>query len=100
MWGEGSEGYSEDVIRAYMCRYAIPTRLGHDATDEDIARIQTGGPNGWRNDNTLNYWNAVSRAMTEIKNGMTGNKPPANSMSGKVYPSMVSQTQSVKLCML
>ena len=38
--------YSENVIRAYVGRYATHSRLGHVPTDEDFARIHCGGPNG------------------------------------------------------
>ena len=56
--GQGSKEYSERVIQAYMNRYATERRLDHPVTDEDIARIHNGGPNGFRrNDgNTLKYW--------------------------------------------
>lgn len=52
--GEGSEVYSEMVIQAYMDRYANENRLGRPATDEDIARIHNGGPNGY---NVTAHWN-------------------------------------------
>ena len=35
------------MIPSYMDRYTIETRLGHPATDEDMARIHNGGPNGY-----------------------------------------------------
>ena len=46
-----------------MCRYATKERLGHDATNEDIARIHNGGPNGWRSSSTEGYWRKVSAAQ-------------------------------------
>ena len=57
--GWGSYAYSEMVIQAYMDRYATERRLGHPATDEDIARIHNGGPNGFRKRSTLKYWRKV-----------------------------------------
>ena len=57
--GAGSYAYSERVIQAYMDRYATERRLGHPATDEDIARIHNGGPNGYRRHSTLKYWRKV-----------------------------------------
>ncbi len=63
--GGGSEGHSEDVIRSYMKRYATAKRLGHPPTDEDIARIHNGGPNGYKNPNTDKYWKKVQEAMAE-----------------------------------
>lgn len=63
VWGRGSEQYSEEVIKNYMGRYATEARLGRPPTDEDIARIHNGGPNGYKNPNTIGYWNKVLRAM-------------------------------------
>ena len=57
--GPGSNAYSKMVIQAYMDRYATERRLGHPATDEDIARIHNGGPNGFRKHSTLKYWRKV-----------------------------------------
>ena len=57
--GPGSCAYSEMVIQAYMDRYATEARLGRTATEEDIARIHNGGPNGYQEDSTLPYWNLV-----------------------------------------
>ena len=57
--GPGSMEYSRRVIQAYMDRYATGARLGHPATDEDIARIHNGGPNGYKRDSTLGYWEKV-----------------------------------------
>lgn len=61
--GIGSEAYSERVMRAYMGRYATRSRLGREPTDEDIARIHNGGPNGWKNANTEAYWKKVQKEM-------------------------------------
>lgn len=57
--GWGSYAYSEMVIQAYMDRYATERRLGHPATDEDIARIHNGGPNGYRKPSTVKYWRKI-----------------------------------------
>ena len=59
----GSMEYSRRVIQAYMNRYATEARLGHPATDEDIARIHNGGPNGYRKDSTLGYWEDVKEHL-------------------------------------
>mmetsp|Transcript_17324 Transcript_17324/g.34937 ORF Transcript_17324/g.34937 Transcript_17324/m.34937 type:complete len:117 (+) Transcript_17324:88-438(+) len=61
--GPGSTAYSEKVIQAYMNRYATRARLGHDPTDEDIARIHNGGPNGYKKQATVSYWEKVKNAM-------------------------------------
>ena len=57
--------YSESVIRAYMSRYATERRLGRTVTNEDIARIHNGGPNGWNNSNTQGYWDKVSNQLNK-----------------------------------
>ena len=64
VWGTGSEAYSELVIMSYMGRYATPGRLERQPTNEDIARIHNGGPNGYMRDSTLPYWNLV---MAELQ---------------------------------
>ncbi len=61
--GAGSEAYSEKVIESYMGGYATERRLGRQPTDEDIARIHNGGPNGYKYDSTLGYWEKVKDAM-------------------------------------
>ena len=63
LWGERSIHYSEQVLTSYVSLYATFDRLGHTPTDEDIARIHHGGPDGWRDLSTLNYWRKVSDAM-------------------------------------
>ena len=59
--GAGSQQYSEKVMQAYMNKYATKRRLGHEPTDEDIARIHNGGPNGYREQGTMAYWNKVKK---------------------------------------
>ena len=51
--------YSKKVVRAYMARYAVQRRLGRVPTDEDIARLHNGGPNGHKKSATIPYWNKV-----------------------------------------
>ena len=63
VWGQGSEEYSERVLRSYMGGYATRRRLGRQPTDEDIARIHNGGPNGYKNPKTLSFWKKVKEAM-------------------------------------
>ena len=67
VYGPGSMDYSERVMQSYMNRYATVRRLGRQATDEDIARIHNGGPNGYRNPNTLQYWRKVQSYLPLIK---------------------------------
>ena len=66
VWGKDSEAYSEEVIRSYMGRYATQQRLGRPPTNEDIARIHNGGPNGYKRTATDSYWEKV---MSQLRNG-------------------------------
>ena len=61
--GPGSTEYSEEVMKSYMDRYATESRLGRKPTDEDIARIHNGGPNGYKKDCTLEYWKRVEKNL-------------------------------------
>ena len=63
LMGPGSFAYSEQVMQSYMDRYATARRLGHEPTDQDIARIYNGGPNGYRRRNTLAYWVKVQQHL-------------------------------------
>ena len=51
------------VFKLYMKRYATKKRLGHEATNEDKARIWNGGPNGYKKKSTLKYWAKVKKAL-------------------------------------
>lgn len=61
--GPGSFEYSKDVGNAYMSRYATERRLGHPPTNEDIARIHNGGPNGFDMNATKKYWENVKKNL-------------------------------------
>jgi hypothetical protein len=63
---EDCEGldYSLVVFDRYMARYATPKRIGRAVvTDEDKARIWNGGPNGFKKDSTLGYWEKVQDVL-------------------------------------
>ena len=55
--------YADRIVRAYMDRYATEKRLGRPVTQEDIARIHNGGPNGWKKDSTNKYWTKVKKIL-------------------------------------
>ena len=57
--------YAEKVILAYWDRYATVKRLGREPTDEDRARIHNKGPNGYKKDSSLDYWNKVKAILNE-----------------------------------
>lgn len=54
---------SKQVFYAYMRGYATEERLGRPVLIEDAARMHYGGPNGWRYDSTLPYWEHVKRVI-------------------------------------
>ena len=55
--------HSEDIFNKYIDIYATKKRLGHEPTPEDKARIWNGGPNGFRKNTTLAYWNKVKEKL-------------------------------------
>lgn len=59
----GRRSQSLAVFWLYMSIYATSAQLGRPVTDEDRARIHNGGPAGWKNPATLEYWNKVQAAM-------------------------------------
>ena len=58
-----NKDYSEKIINAYWKRYANERRLGRKVTDEDRARIHNGGPNGYKKEATVGYWDKVKGKM-------------------------------------
>ena len=70
LWGEGSIPYSEKVLTVYVNNYATYSRLGHVPTYEDLARIHNGGPDGWNDSSTLDYWRRVHEAMNSRRTGV------------------------------
>jgi hypothetical protein len=57
--------YSVEIFRRYTARYATAKRLGHEPTNEDLARIWNGGPNGFKKTSTKIYWSKVNKEMTQ-----------------------------------
>ena len=55
--------YADRIVRAYMKRYATEKRLGREVTQEDIARIHNGGPNGYKKNATVKYWKKVQKVL-------------------------------------
>lgn len=49
------------IATIYLTYYG--EHIGHPPTLEDYARIWNGGPHGWRNPHTLNYWHRVQSAL-------------------------------------
>lgn len=57
------EAKSRAMSRAYMAHYGYHKVPGGQPTDEQLARIHNGGPNGFRNPGTVGYWHKVWRAL-------------------------------------
>lgn len=58
-----NRGYADRTVRFYMDRYATKRRLGREVTQEDIARIHNGGPNGYKKECTKKYWSKVKKIL-------------------------------------
>jgi hypothetical protein len=56
---------AEQIVRAYMARYATQKRLGRGPTYQDIARIHNGGPNGFKKAATDGYWLKVKKELAK-----------------------------------
>lgn len=61
--GPGSIANSERVMQAYSRVYTTKTRLGREPTFEDFARNHNGGPDGYKKESTLGYFEKVQRCL-------------------------------------
>ena len=52
---------SYEMFKLYIGHYATEKRLGRKPTNEDMARIWNGGPNGYKKTSTIKYWNKVKK---------------------------------------
>ena len=52
---------ARDVFVRYLRIYVTPRRLGRQPTAQDYARCWNGGPDGWREPETVTYWHRVRR---------------------------------------
>ena len=52
---------SYEIFKLYIGHYATEKRLGRKPTNEDMARIWNGGPNGYKKTSTIKYWNKVKK---------------------------------------
>jgi len=61
----------QEMMITYWSYYASEHRLGREITIEDLVRIHNGGPNGWRDANTIDYWHKVEKvlAVNHFKKG-------------------------------
>lgn len=54
--------YSKRVMRAYLNRYA--PKAVHNNDFQTLSRIHNGGPMGYKNKSTIQYWNKVKKSLT------------------------------------
>lgn len=63
-WAEMTNRWAAlGVFRIYTGRYCTEARLGRPVTDQDLARVWNGGPNGWKRRKTVAYWKRVQAWM-------------------------------------
>ena len=60
-----NRGYADRTVRFYMARYATERRLGREVTQEDVARIHNGGPNGYKKECTKKFWKKVEVVLND-----------------------------------
>ena len=54
------------MAEVYLGYYASKERIGREPTDQDRARIWTGGPDGWVKPATLPYWRKVQQEFLHM----------------------------------
>ena len=54
---------SIEIFKMYINKYATAKRLGRTPTNEDMARIWNGGPNGFKKAGTKQYWLKVKAEL-------------------------------------
>ena len=59
----GNRELSIWLCKKYTSMYATAERIGRVPTDEDVARIWNGGPNGYRRKSTEAYWAKVKKSL-------------------------------------
>ena len=65
----GNRALSLWIFRSYLKLYATRSRLGHVPTNEDMARIWNGGPDGWKHKSTRQYWRKVCQILRALARG-------------------------------
>jgi hypothetical protein len=57
---------ASQICVLYLSYWCEPSRLGHEPTMEDFARVWNGGPEGHRKQSTITYWHRVERVLAQI----------------------------------
>eukprot|EP00471_Norrisiella_sphaerica_P003497 CAMPEP_0184483222 /NCGR_PEP_ID=MMETSP0113_2-20130426/4867_1 /TAXON_ID=91329 /ORGANISM="Norrisiella sphaerica, Strain BC52" /LENGTH=409 /DNA_ID=CAMNT_0026863491 /DNA_START=39 /DNA_END=1268 /DNA_ORIENTATION=- len=91
-YGFGSKDSSAEVVELYMRKYATRLRLGRDPTDEDIARIHNGGPDGWKKDSTRSYWQKVKMILARKDEEKVGRRTLNRGNGNTIGTSNVAET--------
>ena len=47
---------SIEMCQLYLAHYGTRERIGRAVTEQDLVRIWKGGPDGWHEADTLEYW--------------------------------------------
>lgn len=60
-----NEEKAKEIVRIYLIHYGkrYERLTGKIATYEILSRIHNGGPNGWKKESTIKYWNKVKNEM-------------------------------------
>ena len=63
--GKGSEQIAANAVKVYLIHYGkrYARITGKQPTMEVYARMHNGGPNGWKKDSTLGYWEKFQGAF-------------------------------------
>lgn len=56
---------AKEMVEIYLTNYgkSYEKKTGKKATNEVLARIHNGGPNGYKKDATKKYWNKVQKEL-------------------------------------
>ena len=56
---------AKEMVKIYLTNYGknYEKKTGNTATNEVLARIHNGGPNGWKKTATQKYWNKVQKEL-------------------------------------
>ena len=55
------EEYARKIVEAYLCRYCKVY------TNENVARIHNGGPQGHKRSSTVGYWKKVNKELNNAQ---------------------------------
>lgn len=58
---------SREIAKLYLAHWGkhYTKKTGLKPTDQVLARIWNGGPSGWSNRNTVNYWQRVKKEISK-----------------------------------